>query len=205
MEVKESYCKWSSASELDRKYHDNEWGLPIHDDRKQFEYLSLECFQCGLSWELMLKKREIFRCCFDNFDYDKVALYDELDVERILNTEGMIRSVQKIRAEINNAKCFQKIREEFGSFDDYLWGFSQGKTICYKGHAEGSIPVSNGLSDKVSKDLKKRGFKYVGTITIYSHLQACGIINDHDEHCPCFRKILDNYPVIWKRRYKEVK
>ena len=123
----------------------------------------------------MIQKCEIFRSCFDNFNYDRIAAYDEADINRIMNTEGMIRSPRKIEAVINNARCFQKIREEFGSFDDYLWAYSDGKTILYNKHEEGYIPVSNGLSDAVSKDLKKRGFKYLGTITIYSHMQACGI------------------------------
>lgn len=198
-----SYCGWDSASELDRTYHDTEWGIPVHDDRKQFEYLMLEVMQCGLSWELMLRKREVFRQCFDNFDFDKIALYDEKDVERIMKTEHMIRSERKIRAVINNAICFQKIREEYGSFSRYLWAYSDNKTILYTGHDQGLIPVSNGLSDKISKDLKKRGFKYLGPITVYSHLQACGIINDHDAQCPCYRKIVEHYPVVQKRRYKE--
>jgi DNA-3-methyladenine glycosylase I len=170
-----------------------------------FEHLTLECLQCGLSWDLMLKKREIFRQCFDNFDYDRIANYDDDDVERILNTDGMIRSPRKVQAVINNARCYQKVREEHGSFCDYIWGFSGGKTILYQGHDVGTIPVSNGLSDKISKDLKKRGFKYVGAVTIYSHLQACGIINDHDKDCPCGQKINETYPTIRKRRDHEVK
>ena len=153
----------------------------------------------------MLKKREIFRQCFDNFDYDKIAAYDDTDVERILNTEGMIRSPRKVQAVINNARCYRKVREEFGSFCAYIWGFSGGKTILYQGHDVGTIPVSNGLSDKISKDLKKRGFKYVGAVTIYSHLQACGIINDHDKDCPCYQRINSIHPTVKKRRDKEVK
>ena len=152
----------------------------------------------------MLKKREIFRRCFDNFDFDKIAEYTETDVDRILNTEGMIRSSRKIQAVINNARCYQKVREEYGSFCDYIWGFSGGKTILYQGHAAGSIPVSNGLSERISKDLKKRGFKYVGAITIYSHLQASGIINDHDKECPCYKRIVKDYPTVNKRRDHEV-
>lgn len=200
-----SYCGWKSASILDWQYHDTEWGIPVHDDRKQFEYLMMEVMQCGLSWGLMLRKREIFRKCFDDFDYDKVAAYEENDVKRIMNTSGMIRSERKIRAVINNARCFQNIRKEYGTFSDYLWAYSDGKTIIYKGHNDGCIPVSNGLSEKISKDLKKRGFKYLGAITLYSHLQACGIINDHDLECPCYEKIIKNYPVVMKRRYKETK
>ena len=192
------YCGWNSASEIDRHYHDTEWGIPVHDDRKQFEYLMMEVMQCGLSWELMLRKREIFRQCFDNFDFDKVAAYDERDVERIINTDGMIRSPRKIRTIINNARCFQKIRNLYGSFSNYLWAYADGKTIIYSSHGGGRIPVSNGLSARISKDLKSKGFKYLGAITVYSHLQACGIINDHDTDCPCYKKINGSFPTITK-------
>ena len=198
------YCGWANTDPLDKVYHDTEWGIPVHDDRHMFEHLILECMQCGLSWALMLKKREIFRKCFDNFDYDRIADYNEADVERILNTEGMIRSPRKVNAIINNARCYQKVREEFGTFCDYIWSYSDGKTILYQGHDAGRIPVSNGLSARISKDLKKRGFKYVGPVTIYSHLQACGIINDHDKDCPCRKKILDGYPTVVRRRDEEV-
>ena len=198
------YCGWANTDPLDKIYHDTEWGIPVHDDRHMFEHLTLECMQCGLSWVLMLKKREIFRKCFDNFDYDRIADYNEADVERILNTEGMIRSPRKVNAIINNARCYQKVREEFGTFCDYIWSYSDGKTILYQGHDAGRIPVSNGLSARISKDLKKRGFKYVGPVTIYSHLQACGIINDHDKDCPCRKKILDGYPTVVRRRDEEV-
>lgn len=197
------YCLPTTGSALDRSYHDNEWGIPVHDDRKQFEYLMLEAMQCGLSWELMLKKRETFRTCFDNFDFDKIAAYTDQDVNRIMHTENMIRSERKIRAVIVNAKHFQEIRREFGSFSDYLWAYSDGKTILYSGHEKGKVPVSNGLSDRISKDLKKRGFQYLGTVTVYSHLQACGIINDHDKNCPCYQKIVREYPTIHKRRDHE--
>lgn len=198
------YCGWANTDPLDKVYHDTEWGIPVHDDRHMFEHLILECMQCGLSWALMLKKREIFRKCFDNFDYDRIADYNEADVERILNTEGMVRSPRKVNAIINNARCYQKVREEFGTFCDYIWSYSDGKTILYQGHDAGRIPVSNGLSVRISKDLKKRGFKYVGPVTIYSHLQACGIINDHDKDCPCRKKILDRYPTVVRRRDEEV-
>ena len=180
-----------------------EWGVPLHDDRGQFEFLMMEVMQCGLSWDLMIRKREIFRACFDNFEYNLIAGYDEQVIERIMNTEGMIRSRRKIEAVINNARCFQKIRAEFGSFSEYLWAYSDGKTILYNQHDLGWIPVSNGLSDKISKDLRQRGFKYLGTITVYSHLQACGIINDHDKNCPRYHEITSNYPTVRKRRYLE--
>jgi len=161
-----SYCNWDKTSEINICYHDTEWGVPLHDDRGQFEYLMMEVMQCGLNWDLMMKKREIFRSCFDNFEYDRVAAYDDTDVRRIMNTEGMIRSERKIKAIIHNARCFQKIREKYGSFDNYLWSYSDGKTILFNKHRDGYIPVSNGLSDKISKDLKKHGFKYLGSVTV---------------------------------------
>ena len=198
------FCTWADMNEANRIYHDTEWGVPVHDDRHMFEHLSLECLQCGLSWDLMLKKRAIFRECFDNFDFDKVAAYDERDVEHIVATEGMIRSPRKVRAIINNARCYQQVRDEFGSFCDYLWGHTGGKTVLYIGHAAGKIPVSNGLSAAISKDLKRRGFAYVGPITIYSHLQACGVINDHDVDCPCHEAINAAHPTVRKRRDHEV-
>ncbi|MCD7709014.1 MAG: DNA-3-methyladenine glycosylase I, partial [Clostridiales bacterium] len=165
--------------------------------------LSLEVLQCGLSWSLMLKKRDIFRQCFENFDYDKVAKYGDEDVRRILETEGMIRAEKKVRAIIGNAAGVRAIRAEFGSFADYIWSYSGGKTILYDGHADGDVPVSNALSEEISKDLKKRGFKYVGAITIYSHLQACGVINDHDINCPCYKKITSAWPCVRMERSGE--
>lgn len=190
------HCDWALSDERNRKYHDTEWGVPVHEDRQMFEHLTLECLQCGLSWSLMMKKREIFRRCFENFDYEKIAAYGEEDVWRILGTEGMLKSERKIRAVIGNARCYREIREEFGSFCAYLWNYTDGKTILYAGHAEGKIPVSNGLSDRISRDLKKRGFKFVGAVTIYSHLQACGLINDHAADCPCFCRINETYPTV---------
>ncbi len=198
------YCAWADMNEANRTYHDTEWGVPVHDDRQMFEHLCLECLQCGLSWDLMLKKRKVFRACFDNFDYNKMANYHAADIERILSTDGMIKSPRKVAALINNAQCFQRVCEEFGSFCDYLWAYTGGKVILYRGHDTGRIPVSNGLSATISKDLKKRGFKYVGPITIYSHLQACGIINDHDASCPCRNKVNKGHPTVSKRRDKEV-
>ena len=190
------YCRWDATSEANTRYHDTEWGVPLFDDRGQFEFLTMEVMQCGLSWELMMRKREIFRACFSGFDFDRVAGYGEEDIRRILQTEGMIRSRRKVEAVIGNARGFQQIRREYGSFSDYIWGFSGGRTILYENHAQGYIPASNGLSERISKDLKKRGFKYVGPITIYSHLQACGIINDHDQDCPCRKRLLALYPVV---------
>ena len=198
-----AYCDWAMGSEIMIRYHDEEWGVPLHDDRKQFEFLMLEAMQCGLSWNLMMNKREIFRECFAGFDFDVVAAFGEEDVRRIMETPGMIRSRRKIEAVINNARCFQQIRAEYGSFSAYIWGYTDGRTVIYNHHAEGWIPASNGLSDKISRDLKRRGFKYLGSITVYSHLQACGMINDHSQDCPCFRAVNENYPAVSKRRIQE--
>lgn len=198
-----SYCNWEHTSEINRRYHDEEWGIPVHDDRKQFEFLMLEVMQCGLSWNTVINKRDVFRQCFDDFDYDKIALYDESDVARIMATPGMIKSPRKIAAIINNAACYRKLRAEFESFSRYLWSYSNGKTIIYDKHGNGNIPSSNGLSDRISRDLKKRGFKYLGSIVIYSHLQACGIINDHDVGCPRYDYINSRFPIQRRRRYLE--
>ncbi|MCI8951424.1 MAG: DNA-3-methyladenine glycosylase I [Lachnospiraceae bacterium] len=196
-------CSWCLCNEKMIRYHDEEWGVPVHDDKKQFEFLMMEAMQCGLNWNMMIQKREIFRKCFDGFDYQKVAAYTENDVRRIMGMEGMIKSQRKIEAIIHNAQCFLKVREEFGTFSDYLWRFSKGKMILYMGHQKGMIPARNGLSDAVSKDLKKRGFKYLGSVTVYSHLQACGMINDHEERCFRYQKVMEGNPTIRKRRDHE--
>ena len=196
-------CPWCLGNEKMIRYHDEEWGVPVHDDRKQFEFLMMEVMQCGLNWNMMIQKREIFRGCFDDFDFDKVAVYGETDIERILGTDGMIRSRRKIEAVIHNAQCFQKIRAEFGSFSEYIWGFTRGKTYLYMGHQKGSIPARNGLSDRISADLKKRRLKYMGSVTVYSHLQACGIINDHWEGCFRYKELISCTNRIRKRREQE--
>ena len=189
-------CSWPTTP-LYQSYHDHEWGRPIHDDQRQFEHLCLESLQCGLSWLTILNKREIIRQCFNHFDVDAVALYTEIDIERIMSTEGMLKSRKKIEAIINNAKAFQRIQAEFGSFSEYIWAFTNHKTIIYKGHPEGDVPAKNELSTRISKDLKKRGFKFVGPVTIYSHLQASGLINDHGKDCPCFDEINQENPVVY--------
>jgi len=197
-------CGWAGINERNRFYHDSEWGVPVHDERRMFEHLSLECLQCGLSWDLMLKKRAVFRQCFADFDIDAVAAFDGNDEAHILAAEGMLRSPRKIHAVIENARRCLALREEFGGLCEYFWSFTDGKTILYQGHDTGPIPVSNGLSDTISRDLKRRGFRYVGPVTIYSHLQACGIINDHDAACPCRRAILAAHPTVRKPRDHEV-
>lgn len=196
-------CGWCLGNEKMTKYHDEEWGVPLRDDQKQFEFLMMEVMQCGLNWNMMVQKREVFRACFDGFDYRKIAAYTEADIQRILETEGMIKSRRKVCAVICNARRFLEVREEFGTFSDYLWGFSKGKTILYMGHQKGVLPAKNGLSGRVSKDLKKRGFQYLGSVTVYSHLQACGIINDHIETCFRYQELLPLSQTVRKRRDQE--
>ncbi len=174
-------CFWvDEKSEIYKKYHDEEWGVPKHDDRELFELLILECFQAGLSWITVLKKREAFRKAFDNFDVKKVASYNENKINELLQNEKIIRSKSKINSAILNAKIFIEIQKEFGSFSKYIWGFTDGKIIKNKND---KLPVSTPLSDEISKDLKKRGMKYVGTVIIYSYLQAVGIVDDHQTDC----------------------
>ncbi len=174
-------CFWvDEKSEIYVKYHDEEWGVPKFDDRELFELLILECFQAGLSWITVLKKREAFRLAFDNFDVEKVSEYDEEKIEELLKNPNIIRSRRKIESAILNAKIFIQIQKEFGSFSDYIWGFTEGKIIK---NTLKEIPVSTLLSDKISNDLKKRGMKYVGTVIVYSYLQAIGVVNDHETSC----------------------
>ena len=174
-------CKWvDEKSELYIKYHDEEWGVPKYEDRELFELLILESFQAGLSWLTVLKKRNAFKKAYDNFDVIKVSQYDKTKIEKLLNNPDIIRSKSKITASISNAKIFIKIQKEFGTFANYIWGFTKNRVI--KNNTK-IIPVSTELSDKISKDLKKRGMKYVGTIIVYSYLQAIGVVNDHETDC----------------------
>lgn len=187
-------CQWKNSSAEMISYHDKEWGVPTHDDQKLFEYLLLESMQAGLSWALILRKRETLRNCFANFSPEKVAAFQEEDIARIMHTENMIKSERKIRAMVQNAKAFLALQKEEGSFDVYLWKFSGGKSLCYQGHEKGEMPAKNALSEKISKDLKKRGFQYIGPVIVYSFLQACGVINDHEEDCPCYQALRKAYP-----------
>ena len=174
-------CFWvDEKSEIYVKYHDEEWGVPKHDDKELFELLILESFQAGLAWITVLKKREAFREAFDGFDVDKVAHYGEDKILELLSNEKIIRSRGKISAAINNAKIFIEIQKEFGSFSNYIWGFTDNKVIK---NTSGILPASTPLSDRISKDLKKRGMKYMGTIILYSYLQAIGVVDDHDKDC----------------------
>jgi len=181
--MKKTRCPWAK-SENDIVYHDTEWGVPSHDDNYLFEMLILEGFQAGLSWNLILNKRENFRKAFDNFDYKKIAKYDEKKLNELMQNEGIIRNKLKINSTVTNAVSFMKIQKEFGSFSDYIWGFTDKKRIINKWKDLSEVPATTELSDKISKDLKKRGFKFIGSTIIYSFLQAIGIIDDHLASCP---------------------
>lgn len=178
-------CDWAGDDPLYQKYHDNEWGTPVYDDATLFEFLILETFQAGLSWITILRKRENFRMAFDQFDYQKIAKYDTKKENILLQDAGIIRNKLKIKAAISNAQAFLKIQEEFGSFSKYIWAFVDGKPIQNKFKTMSELPANTPLSDTISKDLKKRGFKFVGSTVIYAHMQACGMVNDH--LITCFR------------------
>jgi DNA-3-methyladenine glycosylase I len=176
-------CPWCGATELYVKYHDEEWGVPVHKDKKHFEFLVLESAQAGLNWLTVLRKRENYRIAYDDFEVSKVAQYDENKIEELIQNAGIIRNRKKIEASINNAKLFLKIQEEFGSFDKYIWGFLDYKPVVNHLDDISKTPATSEFSDKVSLDLKKRGFKFLGSTIIYAHLQATGLINDHLINC----------------------
>jgi DNA-3-methyladenine glycosylase I len=176
-------CVWCEKDDLYRDYHDNEWGKPVYDDQMLFEFLILETFQAGLSWYTILAKRTNFRKAFVNFDFKKVAQYDENKIQELLQDAGIIRNQLKIRAAVSNAIAFKEVQKEFGSFSDYIWKFTNGKPIDNKPKTLKEVPASTLLSDAISKDLKKRGFKFVGTTVVYAHMQATGMVNDHVEDC----------------------
>ncbi|MDI1257421.1 MAG: DNA-3-methyladenine glycosylase I [Flavobacterium sp.] len=176
-------CRWCVGDALYEKYHDEEWGKPVYDDATLFEFLVLETFQAGLSWITILRKRENFRKAFDQFDYKKIAKYDDAKVDALMQDAGIIRYQLKIRSAISNAQCFMEIQKEFGSFSNYIWKFTDGKPIENNRKSMSEIPATTPLSDAISKDLKKRGFKFVGSTTIYAHMQATGMVNDHIADC----------------------
>jgi DNA-3-methyladenine glycosylase I len=178
-------CGWAeTGDDLMEKYHDEEWGQPNHDDRRHFEFLVLEAFQAGLSWMTILRKRQAFEKAFVGFDPVAVSKFDQKKVSELLNDKGIVRNRLKIEATINNAKRFLEVQKEFGAFDNYIWGFVEGKPIVHDPRDLSEIPATTELSDRISKDLKKRGFKFVGSTIVYSHLQAVGIVNDHLVDCP---------------------
>ncbi|WP_299670246.1 DNA-3-methyladenine glycosylase I [uncultured Polaribacter sp.] len=176
-------CFWVSESQLYIDYHDNEWGAPVYDDATLFEFLVLETFQAGLSWITILNKRENFRKAFDHFDYKKIAKYPESKYESLLQDAGIIRNKLKIRSAISNAQLFIEIQKEFGSFSKFIWSYVDEKPIVNRFHKREEVPATTLLSDTISKDLKKRGFKFVGSTVMYAYMQAVGMVNDHTTDC----------------------
>ena len=182
METK-TRCAWCEKDDLYRDYHDNEWGNPIYDDEKLFEFLILETFQAGVSWHLILKKRENFRKAFLNFDYHQIAFFGDYEVQELMKDSGIIRNTLKIKSAISNAKAFIKVQEEFGSFSKFIWNYIDGKPIINHFKTLNEVPAYTPLAEKISKDLKKRGFKFIGPTTMYAHMQATGMVNDHLIQC----------------------
>lgn len=178
-------CPWCLKNELYMRYHDEEWGVAVHDDLKHFEFLILETFQAGLSWYTILNKRENFRKAFEGFIPEKVANYGERKLQSLMQDTGIVRNKMKIEAAISNAKAFVIVQNQFGTFDKYIWGFVDNKQVKNKWNLISEVPAKTELSDRISAEMKKRGFKIVGSTTIYAHLQAIGIVNDH--LCECFR------------------
>ncbi|MDT0641220.1 DNA-3-methyladenine glycosylase I [Zunongwangia sp. F363] len=178
-----SRCGWCVGDPLYEAYHDKEWGVPVYDDECLFEFLILETFQAGLSWITILRKRENFRMAFDNFDYRKIADYPKEKLEELLQNPGIIRNKLKVKATVTNARLFMKVQEEFGSFSNYIWSFVHGKPIQNEIEDYKKAPATTEISDKLSKDLKKRGFKFVGSTVMYAHMQATGMVNDHETSC----------------------
>ena len=176
-------CDWVNSDPLYIEYHDQEWGVPVKDDKTLFEFLILETFQAGLSWVTVLKKRENFREAFDHFDYKKIAKYDECKFQELIENKGIIRNKLKIKAAISNAQAFMDIQKEFGSFSTYIWSFTNDRIIQNNFVNSKQVPATTELSDTISKDLKKRNFKFVGSTVIYAHMQATGMVNDHTKDC----------------------
>ncbi|SHL47369.1 DNA-3-methyladenine glycosylase I [Flavobacterium xanthum] len=176
-------CGWCTSSDLYKKYHDEEWGVPAYDDATLFEFLILETFQAGLSWITILNKRENFRKAFDHFDYQKIAQYNDDKILDLLQDAGIIRNKLKVYSAVTNAQAFIKIQEEFGSFSNYIWNFVDGKPVINNRNSLKDVPATTPFSNMISKDLKKRGFKFVGSTVVYAYLQATGIVNDHLENC----------------------
>ena len=188
--MKKHRCGWCIGDPLYEKYHDEEWGVPVKDDETLFEFLMLETFQAGLSWITVLRKRENFRIAFDNFDFNTISNYSEDKLENLIQDTGIIRNKLKIKATVTNAQAFIKIREEFGSFSKYIWNFTNGNPIINELTHYKQAPANTPLSDQISKDLKKRGFKFVGTTVIYAHMQATGMVNDHEVGCFRYKEVL---------------
>ncbi len=184
-------CSWAGSDPLYIKYHDQEWGVPLKDDQTLFEFLTLEGFQAGLSWLTILRKRDNFRQALDNFDYHLIAEYNEKKIKKLLINAGIIRNQAKIRAVVSNACAFLETQQAFGSFSDYIWGFVDGKPIVNEWKSEKEIPAKTTLSEQISKDLKQRGFKFIGPTIIYAQMQATGMVNDHTTECFRYQELLE--------------
>ena len=182
-------CKWAGTDPLLIRYHDKEWGVPVYSDRKLFEFLMLEGAQAGLSWITVLKKRQAYRDAFDKFDFNKVAKYGESKVRQLLGNEGIIRNELKIRSIINNAGAFIKVRKEFGTFSKYIWEYVRHQPLQNSWKTMANLPANTALSDEISADLKRRGFKFVGSTIIYAHMQATGMVNDHTTDCFRYKEV----------------
>ncbi len=182
-------CGWCEGDALYEAYHDKEWGVPLYDDAGIFEFLILETFQAGLSWITILKKRENFRAALDGFDYKRISTYSDEKVEELLQDKGIIRNKLKILATVSNARAFLQIQEEFGSFSNFIWGYVKGSPIQNKVEDYKKAPATTAVSDKLSKDLKNRGFKFVGSTVMYAHMQATGMVNDHQVNCFRHREV----------------
>ena len=182
-------CEWAGTEPIYLSYHDKEWGVPVHSDRKLFEFLILEGAQAGLSWITVLKKRPAYRQAFDGFDFKKIALYKESNVKRLMKNAGIIRNDLKIRSAIRNARAFIDVRKEFGTFNKYIWQFVANKPVQNRWKSLKEIPAKTVLSDEISKDLKKRGFNFVGSTIVYAHMQATGMVNDHTLDCFRYKEV----------------
>jgi len=182
-------CEWSTGNELMQKYHDEEWGVPLHNDKKLFEFITLDAFQAGLSWNIILRKRNNFRKAFDNYNIGKIAKYGEAKINELLQNEKIIRNRLKILATIENAKSFLKVQKEFGSFDKYIWEYAGGKPLINKWKTLKEIPAKSILSDEMSRELIKRGFRFVGSTICYAFMQAAGIVNDHIVTCHRYKGV----------------
>lgn len=182
-------CSWAQGSQLERDYHDQEWGVPVHDDRTLFEFLTLEGAQAGLSWSTILNKREGYREAFDNFDVKKISNYDDKKVAELLANPDIVRNKLKVNSTISNARLFIDVQKEYGSFDAFIWQFTGGQTLHNQRKTMSEVPSSTTESDAMSKDLKKRGFKFVGTTICYAFMQATGMVNDHTIDCFCYSEV----------------
>ena len=191
--MKKSRCSWCGEDPLYMTYHDKEWGVPVYTENVLFEYLLLETFQAGLSWITILRKRQHFSEAFDNFDYQKIALYDHKKYEELIENKGIIRNKLKIKSAVGNAKAFIEIQKEFGSFSTYIWKFTDHKPLNNNWESTDQIPASTKLSEEISKDLKKRGFKFVGATVVYAFMQAIGLVNDHVSTCFRHHEIRDEH------------